>query len=107
MKCDNSYLLQLGIDEPLVNKAFGKKSFLKSYNEMNKSFINVGTCPLHIVHNSFRKAIATFAFNLMGFTVLFIFSSNSPVDEEKISKIWKISLTFLYNMLYAMLKQYG
>ena len=63
MKCDNSYLLQLGIDEPLVNKAFEKKSFLKSYNEMNKSFINVGTCPLHIVHKSFQKAITTFDFN--------------------------------------------
>ena len=107
MKWDNSYLLQLGMDGPSVKKAFEKKRSEKLHNEMNKSFINVGTCPLHIVHNSFRKAIATFAFNLMGFTVLFIFSSNSPVEEEKISKIWKISLTFLYNMLYAMLKQYG
>ena len=107
MKCDNSYLLQLGIDEPLVNKAFEKKSFLKSYNEMNKSFINVGTCPLHIVHKSFQKAITTFDFNFDEFFCNIHFSSNSPVDEEKISKAWKISLTFLYDMLYTTLKQDG
>ena len=66
---------------------------------MNKSFINVGTCPLHIVYNSFRKGITTFDFNFDEFF--------SPVHEEKISKTWKISLTFLYYMLYAMLKQDG
>ena len=90
MKWDNSYLLQLGMDGPSVNKAFEKKLSGKLHNEMNKSFINVGTCQLYIVHNSFRKTITTFDFNFMSFSAIFIFSSNSPVDEEKISKIWKV-----------------
>ena len=63
MKLDNSYLLRLVMDGPSVNKAFEKKLSEKLHNEINKSFINVGTCPLHIVHNSFRKAITTFDFN--------------------------------------------
>ena len=55
LKWDNSYLLQLGMDGPSVKKAFEKKLSEKLHNEMNKSFINVDTCPLHIVHNSFRN----------------------------------------------------
>ena len=67
MKWDNSYLLQLGMDGPSVNKAFEKKLSGKLHNEMNKSFINVGTCQLYIVHNSFRKAVTTFDFNFYEF----------------------------------------
>ena len=67
MKWDNSYLFQLGMDGPSVNKDFEKKLSEKFHNEMNKSFINVGTCPLHIVHNSFRKPITTFDFNFNEF----------------------------------------
>ena len=63
MKWDNSYLLQLGMDGPSVNKAFEKKLSEKLHNETSKSFINVVTCPLHVVRNSFRKAITTFDFN--------------------------------------------
>ena len=107
MKWDNSYLLQLGMDGPSVNKAFEKKLSEKLHNETSKSFINVVTCPLHVVRNSFRKAITTFDFNFDEFFCNIHFSSNSPVDEEKISKAWKISLTFLYDMLYTTLKQDG
>ena len=84
MKWDNSYLLQLGMDGPSVNKAFEKKLSGKLHNEMNESFINVGTCQLYIVHNSFRKTITTFDFNFYDFfcNIHFFFKLSSGRRED-------------------------
>ena len=84
MKWDNSYLLQLGMDGPSVNKAFEKKLSEKLHNEKSKSFINVVTCPLHIVRNSFRKAVTTFGFTFDEFfcNIHFFFKFSSGRRED-------------------------
>ena len=49
----------------------------RCFFQMNKSFIYVGTCPLHIVHNSFQKDITTFDFNFDEFSYnIHVFFSN-------------------------------
>ena len=73
MKWDNSYLLQLGMNLSEM-----------LHNEMNKSFINVGTCPLHIEHNSFQKDITTFDFNFDEFSYnIHVFFSNWRREDFK------------------------
>ena len=109
MKLDNSYLLRLVMDGPSVNKAFEKKLSEKLHNEINKSFINVGTCPLHIVHNSFRKAITTFDFNFDEFFCNVNFfcklSSGRREDFKDMENITNISVQ--YALRHTMLKQDG
>ena len=98
MKWDNSYLLQLGMDGPSVNKAFEKKLSGKLHNEMNKSFINVGTCQLHIVHNSFRKTITTFDFNFYEFFcnihLFFKLSNGRREDFKDMENMTNISVQY-------------
>ena len=109
MKLDNSYLLRLVMDGPSVNKAFEKKLSEKLHNEIDKSFINVGTCSLHIVHNSFRKAITTFDFNFDEFFCNVNFfcklSSGRREDFKDMENITNISVQ--YALRHTMLKQDG
>ena len=44
------------MDGPSVNKSFLKKQ-RKDLQEHCTCFIDIGTCPLHIVNNSFAKGI--------------------------------------------------
>ena len=83
MKWDNSYLLQLGMNLSEM-----------LHNEMNKSFIYVGTCPLHIVHNSFQKDITTFDFNFDEFFcyIHVFFSSGRREDFKDMENITNISV---------------
>ena len=65
---------------------------------MNKSFINVGTWPLHIVNNNFRKAITTFDFNFDYFfcNIHFFFelSSGQRDDFKDMENITNISVQY-------------
>ena len=73
MKWHNSYLLQLGMNLSEM-----------LHNEMKKSFINVGTRPLHIVHNSFQKDITTFDFNFDEFSCnIHVFFSSGQREDFK------------------------
>ena len=97
-KWNHSYLFELRMDGPSVNKPFEKMLSEKLHNQMNKSFINVGTCPLHIVHNSFRKAITTFDFIFDYFFCnihfFFVLSSGQRDDFKDMENITNISVRY-------------
>ena len=62
---DISFLLHLGMDGPNVNLKFERS--IKSSNvfsNIDKMILSVGTCPLHIVHNSFRNGIKVLEFDM-------------------------------------------
>ena len=64
---------------------------------MNKSFINVGTSPLHIVCNSFQKAITTFDFHFDEFFCYHFFfklSSGRREDFQDMENITNISVQY-------------
>ena len=51
-----SWLLNIGMDGPTVNTSFLNQ--LKSaVGESHQSFIDIGTCPLHITNNSFKAIL--------------------------------------------------
>ena len=51
-----SWLLNIGMDGPTVNTSFLNQ--LKSeIEESHQSFIDIGTCPLHITNNSFKAIL--------------------------------------------------
>ena len=51
-----SWLLNIGMDGPTVSMSFLNQ--LKSeMEESHQSFIDIGTCPLHIINNSFKAIL--------------------------------------------------
>lgn len=83
LKWDVNYLLHLGMDGPNVNISFQnilKKELLKK----NKIILNVGSCPLHIIHNCFLKGLAKVDFDYDGFPhdVWFFFKYSSARRED-------------------------
>ena len=51
-----AWLLNIGMDGPSVNLAFMKQLQLELATEAH-SFINIGSCPLHIANNAFRTVL--------------------------------------------------
>lgn len=54
---DTDYLLALGMDGPNVNKSFERKLRKDLKASHNVSFLDLGTCPLHITNNSFGEGM--------------------------------------------------
>ena len=53
---DINYLPHIGMDGPNVNLKCQKLLMNTDvFANINKLFLDTGTCPLHVVHNSFRK----------------------------------------------------
>ena len=61
---DLKYILHIGMDGPSVNLKFEKLLI----DQLNKLILQVGTCPLHIVHNSFRYGILALSFDVDRYT---------------------------------------
>ena len=57
---DLKYILHIGMDGPSVNLKFEKLLI----DQLNKLILQIGTCPLHIVHNSFRYGILALSFDV-------------------------------------------
>ena len=58
------------MDGPNVNLKFER--LIKSSNvfsNIDKMILSVGTCPLHIVHNSFRNGIKVLEFDIDTFAI--------------------------------------
>ena len=67
---DIKFMSHLGMDGPNVNLKF--QTLLLQSNllaEAKTTFLNIGTCPLHIVHNAFRKSFSSLACNVDQFAV--------------------------------------
>ena len=81
------------MDGPNVNKKFQPLLLELSYLE-NATFLNIGTCPLHIVHNTFRKRVSSLQFNVDKFALninfFFKLSAGRRADYQKISEVTDI-----------------
>ena len=88
-----SFLLHLGMDGPNVNLKF--QTLLLQSNlsaEAKTTFLNIGTCLLHIAHNAFRKGVSSLTCNVDQFAedIHFFFSSCQPL-AELIIKAWLVA----------------
>ena len=61
---DTNSLLHLSMDGPNVNLALQEKLSKHLRDNLNKSFVNLGTCSLHSVHPAFHRGITSVSFNL-------------------------------------------
>ena len=86
---DIKFTLHLGMDIPNVGLKFQTLPLQSNLLAVAKTtFLNIGTCPLHIVHNAFRKGVSLRACNLVQFAVeIHFFSSCQPL-AELIIKAW-------------------
>ena len=85
-------MLDLDMDGPNVNLKF--QTLLLQSNllaETKSTFLNIGTCPLHILHNAFRKGISSLACNVDQFfcrhPILFKQSATCRADYKTTAKI--------------------
>ena len=78
------------MDGPNVNKKFQRLLLESSYLE-NTTFLDVGTCHRHIVHNAFKKVVSSLRFNvdLFALDINFFFklSAGRRADYQKISEV--------------------
>ena len=78
---------------PNVNKKFQRLLLESSYLE-NTTFLDVGTCPLHIVHMAFRKGVSALWFNVDQFALdidfFFKLSAGRRANYQKISEVTNI-----------------
>ena len=56
------------MDGPNVTKQVQRLLLESSYLE-NTTFLDIGTCPLHILHNAFRKDVSSLWFNIDQFAL--------------------------------------
>ena len=80
---DIKYMLHLGMDGPNVNKKFQR---LLLENIENTTFLDIGTCPLRIVHNAFKKGVSSLQFNVDQFALDIHFFFNCLQVAEQIIK---------------------
>ena len=90
-------MLHLGMDGPNVNLKF--QTLLLQSNllaEAKTTFLNIGTCPMHVVHNAFRKGVSSLACNVDQFfcrhTIFFKQSAAHRADYESMAKITDLLL---------------
>ena len=90
---DVNYMLHLGMDGPNVNKKF-QRLLLESDGLGKTTFLDIGTCALHIVHNAFRKGVSSLKFDVDQFALdihfFFKLSAARRADYQKISEITDI-----------------
>ena len=71
-----------------MNKRFQR---LLLENIENTTFLDIGTCPLHIVHNAFRKGVSSLQFNVGQFSLDIHFfcklSAGRRADYQKIAEV--------------------
>ena len=87
---DINLIFHLGMYGLNVNKKFQCLLLESSYLE-KITFLDVGTCPLHIVHKAFRKDVSSLRFNVDQFALdiqfFFKLSVGRRADYQKISEV--------------------
>ena len=84
MKWDPKYLLHIGMDGPNVNLSFEKKLLAAFERKYSTKFLKLGSCSLHHVHNTFRKALQKLDIDIDQFAcdVHFFFKLSSARRED-------------------------
>ena len=81
---DSSYLINLVMDGPNVNKAF-EDNLLNCFKEDNRAeFLKPGTCSLHKVHNAFLAGLKerNFDFDTFAVAIQSFFQLSSAKRED-------------------------
>ena len=91
---DINYILHIGMDGPNVNLKFQKLLVNADVlTNINKLFLEIGTCPLH-VHNSFRKGVAALNFGADQYALdihfFFKLSAGRRADYKSIGDVTNI-----------------
>ena len=99
MQWNSSYLLQLGMNGRNVSLVF--QSRLQShFATEGSSFLDIGTCPLHLIHNGFSKGVKMIDFDLEQFIVdinsFFKLSSTRREDYSKLEEVTQLPPHFSY-----------
>ena len=98
MKWNPSHLLQLGMDGPKVNLAFQRKLSKSLEEKSYASFLDIGTCPLHNVHNAFEHGLKFFNFDVEQFIVdinsFFKLSSARREDFRDLEEVTELPAHF-------------
>ena len=88
---DIKFMLHLGMDGPNVNLKFQTLLLQSNLAEAKTTFLNIGTCPLHIVHNAFRKGVSSLVCNVDQFAIdihfFFKLSAARRADYKSMAKI--------------------
>ena len=86
---DIKFTLHLGMDIPNVSLKFQTLPLQSNLlAEAKTTFLNIGTGPLHMVHNAFRNGVSSLACNVDQFAEdIHLFSSCHPL-AELIIKAW-------------------
>ena len=88
---DSSYLINLVIDGPNINKAFEGKLLNCLKEDNGTEFLKPGTCSLHKVHNAFLAGLKERSFDFHTFAVaIHSFFKLSSVKREDYSKLVEI-----------------
>ena len=90
-----NYLLHIGMDGPNVNLKFQKLLMNNDVlTNINKLFLDIDTCPLHVVQNSFRKWVAALNFGVgqYALNIYFFFklSAGRRADDKFIGDVTNI-----------------
>ena len=64
---NTALLIHLGLDGPSVNNSFEEKLIGRLEKDYQTTFLALGSCTLHIVHNTFRKGITELSIDITQF----------------------------------------
>lgn len=80
-----SDMVQIGMDGPNVNWKFFHLISDKLKNDFDTSILNVGSCGLHVMHNSFRTGARASGWNIESLlTSIYYLFKDSPARREDI-----------------------
>ena len=77
---DSNYLLPRSMNGPNLNLVFQEKLSKHLRDNLDKSFLNLGTCSLHPVHTAFRWGTKSMSFNLVQFLVDIMLLNNGTIS---------------------------
>ena len=106
LNLSTNYCLGISMDGPNVNNSFYRKIIDEIMSQFNSSFVDVGTCPLHIGNNSFGKGMAVVrqcGVNIEGFfNDIYFFFKLPAARREDYKKGEEITdITSKYMMKYS------
>ena len=93
------YLLHVGMEGPNMNKSFQKKLLTDLQEKHDTTFLNIGSCSLHVAHNSFRKGLKKLSFDFEEFIHDLNFflkhSSARREDYKSMEEITEVTTWFM------------
>ena len=87
-KLNFAKMIQLSMDGPNVNWAFYKKMMAEIHGTDEKRLVDIGSCGLHVVHNSFKAGFEATSWDMKSFLcALYRIFHESPARREDYTSI--------------------